>query len=58
MEIKLLRNFWQETEPYEAYDLPHIYSHDQACHLGKPDRKKPNHPDYVPSIFLYKSDRG
>ena len=26
-------------------------------HLGKPERKKANHPDYVPSIFIYKSDR-
>ena len=26
-------------------------------HLGKPERKKPNHLDYVPLIFIYKSDR-
>ena len=26
-------------------------------HLEKPERKKPNHPDYVLSIFIYKSDR-
>ena len=29
----------------------------KISHLGKPERKEPNHPDYVPSIFICKSDR-
>ena len=28
----------------------------KSSHLGKPERKKPNHPDYVPLIFICKSD--
>ena len=41
----------------------HIYRGDHFVisflfdHLGKPQRKKPSRPDFVPLIFIYKSDR-
>ena len=31
MEIKLLKNLWQETELYEACNLPHPFLHLGMC---------------------------